>query len=206
MSTCPTVGILLAAGAGRRFGGDKLLAPLHGRALVLHALAALHPAVDRVIAVVRPGAGALADALEQAGAQVVECPRATLGMGHSLACGADHAPPAARLLVSLGDMPAVRPDTIRRVRRALERGAVIVVPTHHGHRGHPVGFAPALQRELTRLVGDQGARALLQRHAADVREIAVDDPGILHDVDTPTDLSETTARALNPAPRAPTDR
>jgi molybdenum cofactor cytidylyltransferase len=189
VSTGPTVGILLAAGAGRRFGDGKLLAPLHHRPLVLHALTALLPAVDQVIAVVRPGAGALADLLEQAGAQVVECPHAHLGMGHSLACGAQHVPTPAALLVALGDMPALRTDTVRRVRRALADGAAIAVPTHQGRRGHPVGFAAAVQAELGRLHGDQGARAVLQQHAARVQEIPVDDTGILCDVDTPADLS-----------------
>jgi molybdenum cofactor cytidylyltransferase len=172
VSTGPTVGILLAAGAGRRFGDGKLLAPLHHRPLVLHALTALLPAVDQVIAVVRPGAGALADLLEQAGAQVVECPHAHLGMGHSLACGAQHVPTPAALLVALGDMPAIRTETVRRVRRALADGAAIAVPTHQGRRGHPVGFAAAVQQ-----------------HAARVQEIPVDDTGILCDVDTPADLS-----------------
>ena len=50
-----TVAILLAAGAGSRFGGDKLLAPLHGKPLVLHAVDAMRAAVTEIIAVVRPG-------------------------------------------------------------------------------------------------------------------------------------------------------
>ena len=56
-----TIGIMLAAGAGSRFGGDKLLAPLHGRPLVLHAVDALRPAVTEIIAVVRPGDGKVPD-------------------------------------------------------------------------------------------------------------------------------------------------
>lgn len=191
MSTCPTVGILLAAGAGRRFGGDKLLAPLHGRALVLHALSPLQATVDQVIAVVRPDAGALAELLEHAGAQVVESAQAHLGMGHSLACAARHAPEPADVLVSLGDMPVIQPDTIRRLRQTLENGAAIVVPTLHGRRGHPVGFASRLRASLACLQGDQGARAVLLRHAAQVQEIAVDDAGILRDIDTPDDLTAT---------------
>jgi molybdenum cofactor cytidylyltransferase len=110
-------------------------------------------------------------------------------MGHSLACGAQHVPTPAALLVALGDMPAIRTETVRRVRRALADGAAIAVPTHQGRRGHPVGFAAAVQAELGRLHGDQGARAVLQQHAARVQEIPVDDTGILCDVDTPADLS-----------------
>ena len=189
MSTAPAVGILLAAGAATRFGGDKLLAPLHGKPLALHALAALLPAVDQVIAVVRPDTDTLADLLRRAGARVVECPQAGDGMGHSLACGARLVPAAAAVLVSLGDMPAIRTETVRRVRRAVAAGATIAAPTYRGRRGHPVGFAAAVLAELSDLQGDQGARAVLQRHAARVQEVPVDDAGILCDVDTAADLS-----------------
>ena len=95
-----TIGILLAAGAGTRFGGDKLLAPLHGKPLVLHAVDALRAAVAEIIAVVRPGDADLAAVLTQAGVRVAVCDQAAAGMGHSLACGAR--------LVPQSPCPAIR--------------------------------------------------------------------------------------------------
>ncbi|MDD3650439.1 nucleotidyltransferase family protein [Immundisolibacter sp.] len=192
--TAPTVGILLAAGAGTRFGGDKLLAPLHGRPLVLHALAALQTAVDGVIAAVRPGDDALRAILHAAGARVVICPQAADGMGHSLACAARQVPAGHQGLVALGDMPAIQPGTMRRVREALEAGAAIAVPVYCGRRGHPVGFAAQVVPALTALGGDQGARALLLQHRGEVLEVPVDDAGIVADVDTPADLASVGAR------------
>jgi molybdenum cofactor cytidylyltransferase len=189
VSTRPTVGILLAAGAGTRFGGGKLLAPLHGKPLVLHALAALQTAVDGVIAAVRPGDDALHAILREAGAQVLVCPRAADGMGHSLADAARQVPAGCSVLVALGDMPAIQQDTIRRLRAALDAGAALVVPVHRGWRGHPVGFAAGFVPALTALDGDQGARALLQRHQAEVLAVPVDDAGIVTDIDTPADLA-----------------
>lgn len=185
-----TVGILLAAGAGSRFGGDKLLAPLHGKPLVLHAIDALRPAVTEIIAVVRPGSESLSAVLTQAGVRVAVCEQAAHGMGHSLACGAWLAPADTNLLIALGDMPAVTPDTIARVIAALDAGATIAVPCHHGRRGHPVGFAARLVPILRELTQDQGARSVLRESADAVREIPVDDPGVLTDVDTPQDLEQ----------------
>ncbi|MFP5465121.1 MAG: NTP transferase domain-containing protein [Gammaproteobacteria bacterium] len=179
-----TIGILLAAGAGTRFGGDKLLAPLHGRPLVLHAVDALRPAVTEIIAVVRPGDQDLAAVLAQAGARVAVCDQAAAGMGHSLACGAQQVPLDCDVLVALGDMPAVAPHTIARIIAALAAGATIAVPCHQGRRGHPVGFAGRLVPDLRSLTGDRGARHVLLENAASVQEIEVDDPGVLLDVDT----------------------
>ena len=62
------------------------------------------------------------------------------------------------------------------------------MPIHHGERGHPVGFAASLREDLLALRGDAGARGVLQRYAAEVVTVEVDDPGILQDVDTHDDL------------------
>ena len=183
-----TVGILLAAGAGSRFGGNKLLASLHGKPLVLYALDALRPAVTEIIAVVRPGSERLTAVLTQAGARVAICDQAARGMGHSLACGARLAPADTNLLIALGDMPAIASDTIRRVIAALDAGATIAVPCYRGRRGHPVGFAARLAPVLLELTQDQGARGVLHTYADAVLDIPVDDPGVLADVDTPADL------------------
>lgn len=179
-----TIAILLAAGAGTRFGGDKLLAPLHGEPLVLQAVDALRPAVTEIIAVVRPGDTDLAAVLTQAGARVAVCEQAAAGMGHSLACGARLAPPDCDVLVALGDMPAVAQHTVARIIAALDAGAAIAVPCHQGRRGHPVGFSSRLVPDLQSLTGDHGARRVLLENAASVQEIEVDDPGVLLDVDT----------------------
>jgi len=84
-----------------------------------------------------------------------------------------------------GDMPLVRPGTLLAVAGALEQNPVVYAQ-HRGRRGHPVGFAAELYSELILLRGDDGARRIMARYPAHGQE--VDDPGVLLDVDTASDL------------------
>jgi molybdenum cofactor cytidylyltransferase len=182
-------GILLAAGAGSRFGAHKLLAPLPDGAQVCRSAArALLAATDRAVAVVRPGDAALSACLAEEGMEVVECTAADRGMGASLACGAVAVPADAALLVALADMPWIRAQTVAAVAAALSAGARLAAPIHGGRRGHPVGFSPVLRPALLALDGDAGARAVVEENAADLVGLMVDDPGAVLDVDTPEDL------------------
>jgi molybdenum cofactor cytidylyltransferase len=185
----PIVGVLLAAGAGTRFGGGKLVHPLDdGVALAAHAARNLVAAGLDVIAVIRPGDFPLADVLEQEGCQVTHCPEAVHGMGHTLAHGVAATREAGGWVVALADMPRLMPSTIRAVAAAIAEGADIAAPVYRGERGHPVGFAARLREDLMRLSGDSGAKAVLQRHAQAVRQIDCDDPGVLLDIDRKSDL------------------
>lgn len=195
------VGILLAAGAGKRFDPRgrrlKLLEPVTPNdATVIAAAAARHlrAATDDVVAVVRPAAtGAQArlhSLLEAATCHLAVSERADDGIGSSLAVGALAAqrlnPEAIGCIVALADMPAIQPSTIAAIADALRAGQATVAPTNDGRRGHPVGFARSLFGELAALTGDVGAREVLDRHPPLL--IEVDDPGIHYDIDTPEDL------------------
>jgi len=182
--------ILLAAGAGTRFGGEKLLHPLEdGVAIAAHAARNLLAATPDVIAVVRWGDFPLYDMLEQEGCQVTMFQGAARGMGASLAHGVGQARSADGWVVALADMPRVPPDIIKKIIAALEGGALVVAPVFREERGHPVGFGAALREELLALDGDQGARAVVDRHGDSVKLIECDDPGILFDVDRKSDIA-----------------
>lgn len=188
------VGILLAAGRGTRFGGDKLLAQLAsssglagecvGATACRHLLAAL----PRVIAVVRPDDAELAAALGAAGARIVRCVDADDGMGASLACGVRATKDAGGWVVALADMPWIQPSTIARVAAAVADGAPVAAPFHRGARGHPVGFSPACYAALAALTGDEGARSVVTAHHDSLARVDVDDAGTLRDIDTPADM------------------
>ena len=179
--------LLLCGGAARRFGADKLLAGADP--IVARAARHLVAATGHALAIIPLGRPQLRAVLEAAGCEVLETDRTESGMGASLAAGVEATDRAAAWIVALGDMPAIRPDTIARVRQAMEAGALIAAPFDgKDGRGHPVGFAGALRGELLALTGDVGAREIIQRHSRQVKLIATDDPGIFVDVDTPEQL------------------
>jgi molybdenum cofactor cytidylyltransferase len=181
-------GVLLAAGAGTRFGGDKLLyRPPGGTPIGLVALRNLKAALPDSVAVVRPEHAELHQVLEREGVRVIDCAEAELGMGHSLAAGVAAAPAADGWVIALADMPRIRPDTIAAVARALEQGAELVVPVFSGHRGHPVGFSRRFRDQLLALTGDTGARAIVAANQPLMRALEVDDPGVIQDIDTRAD-------------------
>lgn len=194
-----TAGILLAAGRGRRFdpsgARNKLLEPVAGTLVAgtpvgVASARAMLAFLECVIAVVGPGDDALADALRAAGCQVVLCPDADKGMAASLVYAVRRSLPEANAwLIALADMPYVTPSTIAALCRAIDAGAVIAAPVCSGRRGNPVAFAALHLPALLALQGDAGARGILRDNP--VTEVAVDDPGIFHDIDTPSDLHKT---------------
>lgn len=187
--TAAVVGLLLAAGQGRRFGSDKLLHPLSdGTPIAVTAARHLREACPRAIAVLRPEQCELAGLLQAEGLETVFCAAAAGGMGHSLAAGVAASADAAGWVVALADMPFLRTDTLRRVADVVSNGAALAAPFHDGRRGHPVGFAASWRDELLGLVGDEGARAILAAHKAELHTIETDDAGCLRDVDTRADL------------------
>ncbi|MCG6967259.1 MAG: nucleotidyltransferase family protein [Chromatiaceae bacterium] len=183
------VGVLLAAGAARRFGAAKLLHPLPGgEAIGITAARALIAALPDVVAVIRPGDQALHGGLDGLGLRVIENPRAAEGIGTSIAAGVAAAPQASGWLIALADMPFIRPATVAALADALRGGASIVAPQHAGRRGHPVGFAARWREDLCTLDGDRGARGLITAYAAALTLLPTDDPGVLRDVDRMEDL------------------
>ena len=182
-------GILLAAGASKRFGSDKLLHPLAGETRVAGAaLANLRSVIPHVIAVVRPGATRLENLLSEAGATVILCANADDGMGTSLSTAVAASGDVAGWVIALADMPYILPATIGKIAASLAAGAAIAAPVYRGERGHPVGVAARFRAQLEALRGDAGARSLLKDNARLIELIEVDDPGVCHDVDTPDDL------------------
>jgi molybdenum cofactor cytidylyltransferase len=192
------VGILLAAGASRRFGADKLTHILpNGDLMAVRACRNLLAGTDSVLAVVRPGSEQLAALLQAEGAEVRVCAAAEQGMSASLVFGVRARPEAAGWLIALADMPWIAPATIRKVADTLRLGSAIAAPTWQGRRGHPVGFSQVLGPELTALSGDEGAKAVIQTHLEHLHLIDCDDSGVLQDIDKPEDLK--TKKFRNPS-------
>ncbi|MDB5431284.1 MAG: conserved uncharacterized MobA-related protein [Caulobacter sp.] len=191
--------IVLAAGAGSRFGGGKLLAPWRGGVLLDGALSAAFAAPVRTVTVVtgadaervQAAARAFADkAGETARLRVVHAPEHAEGMGASLRTGVGALPDDTEgAFVFLGDMPSVPSGLANALAAALKDAAV--APVFEGAKGHPVLFARSLFPALVALSGDRGAKAILNDLGDGLALVASPDAGILWDVDTPADLACT---------------
>ena len=180
--------VVLAAGAGKRFGGGKLSALFRGEPLLFHAIRAARAApVERVL-VVAPDDLPLG---EWPGMPTVEQVRLTSGsLSQSLKAGltATQTPKQmGAVLVFLGDMPLIPHDVAGRLIAALGDNYA-AVPCYGQTIGHPVLLSARACADMAGLEGDRGARALL-RSRADVVRVAVDSPGIVQDVDSPDDLA-----------------
>jgi molybdenum cofactor cytidylyltransferase len=180
-------GIVLAAGAGTRFGGGKQLALLDGRPLLEHALRTMTAApLGRVLVVLGSGAEEVAAAVDLHGAEPLFCERWDEGQAASLASALAELQDCEAVVVTLGDQPRVSPDAIRRVIAARGDGAEAVRATYRGEPGHPVLLEQTLFERLRNVTGDHGARNLLLR--VQTREVPCDDLGGGEDVDTPSQL------------------
>jgi molybdenum cofactor cytidylyltransferase len=178
------IGLLLAAGQGRRFGGNKLLQPLDdGTPMVLASASPLHAVLTETVAVVDDADGEVARLLAQEGLQVVCNPQARKGVGTSIACGVAASRHAGGWVIALGDMPFIPQTIVQAVVAALAGGADIVAPVNQGQRGHPVGFSARHAEALMNLRADEGARGLIAAHRDSLELIEVDDRGVLLDID-----------------------
>ncbi|WP_448578985.1 nucleotidyltransferase family protein [Thermaurantiacus sp.] len=184
--------LLMAAGSATRMGGNKLSEQVGGIPMIVAAHRSLVAAGLPVLLVTGaydPEVRALLP-----GVPWVHAQRHGDGLAASLAAGIAGVPGDwGAVLVALGDMPFIRPQTHRALASALAAGATAVRPVCRGREGNPAGFARPLFAELASLSGDQGARALLAR--LPVTRVEVEDPGIHQDLDTPEALARARASA-----------
>jgi len=189
----PLCALLLAAGVGRRFDPTgrtwKLVEPLADSRPVIRAAGEnLIAFVDELVVVCGEHEAEAVDALAGLQFRSIRCAGAAAGMGATIKCGVRATDPSIGWLVALADMPFVAPRTLAALCEGLRSGAPIVRPMFDGRPGHPVGFAASLRGELLEIDDRDGASALVRRRAADVVQLATDDPGCVRDIDLPADL------------------
>lgn len=189
--------MVLAAGSSTRMGGsNKLLERVDDVPMVETVVrAALASSVDDVVVVTGEDRDGVEACLSGLPVRLVWNPQHAGGLSTSLQAGVSALPTGARAVaVCLGDMPLVRPGHIDALIRAFltDSEGFIFVPTWQGQRGNPVLWTVALLPKIGTLTGDVGVKALMDRHPAKVREVPVDEPGVLTDVDTPEALRELT--------------
>lgn len=182
-------GLLLAAGAGRRFGMPKALVAWHGGLFVEHAADVLREAgADPVVVVLGASADEVRARAELGGARLVDNPDWASGMGSSVRAGlaALAGTTAVAALVLPVDVPGVTPAAVRRLGE-LAAPQALARATYHGAPGHPVLIGRDHWAGVAeRAHGDAGARDYLRSHP--VVEVPCDDVATGEDVDRPEDL------------------
>jgi len=182
-------GLVLAAGASRRFGAPKQLAPLDGRPLLAQALGAMAavPGLVRVAVTLGAHAEEILAAVDLRGAEAVLVADWEEGQAASLRAGiAALAPHADAVVVALGDQPRIAPQAIARVAAAAGGPAPAARASYGGVPGHPVLLGRPLFEAVAELRGDLGARDLLAR--VETALVPCDDHPAPADVDTPAQL------------------
>jgi molybdenum cofactor cytidylyltransferase len=186
-----TNGLILAAGAGTRFGPDspKQLAELGGRPLLEWAVRAqcAVPELERVVVVLGSRAVDVRAGVAFGRAETVVCDDWESGQAASLRRGLRELSDSDRVVITLGDAPLVTPEAIELFLEAEPRTRAV----YHGRPGHPVVLGAEEIAALAALRGDRGARGLL--HGGPVVEVGHLCSG--RDVDTPDDLKEISHEA-----------
>ncbi len=190
-ATGATAGVVLAAGAGRRFGGVKQLARYDGEPLVRRACrTALAAGLSPVIVVLGAHADSVAAAIAELPVELLHNPRWADGMGTSVACAAAALlprPAVDDLALLLADQPDVTAEHVRDLCALRRRTASAVAATDAGVAiGPPAVFARDLFAALTALGGDRGARELI---AATAARVVLPFAPAAHDIDVAADLS-----------------
>lgn len=196
--------IVLAAGAGSRFGGGKLLAPWNGGVLLDGALAAAFAAPVRSVVVVTGADPERVWTVTRAFAErsgeterlhLVHAEDHAEGMGASLRRAAAALPPdCGGVFVFLGDMPRIPHSVLEPLAQAVRAGAPAAAPRFDGQRGHPALIGGELLPQLLTLSGDAGARAVLKDLGPRLALIDAPDDGVLFDVDERSDLDAARPR------------
>ena len=182
--------IVLAAGAGSRFGGDKLSACFRGEPLIAHAIRAARTApVGRVIVVCGPAL----DIGDWPGEPPVESRRiASPGLSASLKAGVAAAGAVDGAFIYLGDMPLIPPGLAAELAASLG-SAFAAVPRWQGKQGHPVLICAAAFPAIAHLRGDEGAGRLLKARN-DIAFVEVAEEGVTLDIDRAEDIARLEIR------------
>ena len=183
--------VILAAGMSSRMGEAKQLLRLGERTLLQQVIENVRGAgMDEVVLVLGHAAESIRESVGPANVRIVVNSEYREGMGTSLRTGiAAVSPEIDAVLIVLADQPFVRAETLKRVAKEYQRtNAQIVIPMYKGFRGNPVLLDRSVFPEMMRLTGDIGCRAIFGNHSEGIVKVAVEDMGILLDLDSKEDF------------------
>lgn len=186
--------ILLAAGSSRRFGGNKLLAPLNGSSLYTWGLSALNEVCrtrgDCTLTVVSRYPE-IREAAQAVGAQAVNSPDSEKGQAYSIRSGLQALGRVEEkdfILFLPADQPWITSQTISRLLDAAGPDTWTATAAFGERVGTPTLFSARLLPDLMALEGDRGGRKLIGRPGQPCLVIQAGSERELDDVDFPEQL------------------
>lgn len=183
--------VVLAAGAGTRFGGNKLNAPVRNKPLYEHTLDRVQ-AFGAFPAFIVTGSEEIAGEAQKRGITPVWNRKPELGIARSLKLGLEEAvksrPGLKGILFSVCDQPGLDPATMQQIFRvsSLHPGSIVCAGSG-GKTGNPVCWDASFFPELLALEGDEGGRQIMKKYRDKVRIVQAD-PEELKDIDRKEDL------------------
>ena len=185
------VAVVPAAGAGERFGGDKILTPIDGTPMLERAVRSLlDGGVDAVVVVLGgegPDLRRLLPVLADRRVSVAVNPDPSRGMLSSIQTGLAGVT-GDPILVLPADMPYVRSSTVAALLQSYDERAAIISPRCDGKRGHPVVIPGRYRDEILQMPPSATLHDVIRAHAGERVDLEVTDRGILRDVDIMADL------------------
>ena len=185
--------IILAAGASSRMGQPKALLLRRGQTFLSRAIQAARcsGALRVSVVVAPPHADQVAAEAERWHAQVIRNEHPELGQVRSMALGL-RAVSGPSALIALVDVPDWNPQTGALLLAA--QGDAVHIPLYCGTRGHPIRVPTRLAGALYEAQPEESARDVFARLRVPQIQHAVEDPGIVLDVDTPAEYARLEAR------------
>jgi molybdenum cofactor cytidylyltransferase len=193
----PITAIVLAAGMSRRMGTPKQLLRFGDRMLLELTLENVrNSAADPIVLVLGYAAEEIQQKIPTDRLKVIINPAYQEGMASSLRGGLAAVDQEAQgALIVLADQPCIRPATLNAlIEHHRKHRPQIVIPTYRGFRGNPVLLDRSVFPEVMAITGDVGCRAIFGSHTENIEKLEVNDPGILLDIDTDSDLETVIAR------------
>lgn len=187
--------VILAAGGSSRLGAPKQLLNFGGRSLLRRAADSALASVCRpVVVVLGAEADRLAGEVGGLSVQTVVNPRWESGIGSSIRAGIEtlESDGVDAAVIVLCDQPLVTGPVIDAIVAAYNAtGRSMVVSEYAGTIGVPALFSRTHFTELVTLADDEGAKALINKHLADVYRVPFENGAL--DIDTPKDWAHLRA-------------
>ena len=195
------IALILAAGSSTRMGAkNKLLANVIGKPMITHVVDAIGQSmVNSVVVVTGYERDQIENVLSQHNISFVHNENFKAGLSESLKVGLKEiSDDVDGVLICLGDMPLLTSTIIDNLIKAFDpiEGRSICVPINGRKRGNPVLWDKSYLTEMTEIVGDVGAKKLLEKYSDHVFEVSFEEDNVLIDVDTPDLLKSLNERLL----------